>query len=249
MTHSNRQAAAFTLIELMVVVGIMTIALVLLAPAVTSMRTAGNFTDGVNAIASAVQQARAYAMANNTYTWVGFYEEDASVSSPTSTRPPYTGTGKVLVASVASLDGTKIFDESASGATIPAARIRPIGKLLTLKNVHITDVGSPSGGNPDRLDGRPSVYGGTYDHFSRISSDDRNANTTKFPFVAQGYTFYKTIRFSPRGEAAINSTYQMRPFAEIGVRPTHGTAVDWNTPNVAAIQFGGIAGNVKIYRR
>jgi hypothetical protein len=36
---------------------------------------------------------------------------------------------------------------------------------------------------------------------------------------------------------------------EIGLKPTHGTSIDGNNPNIAAIQFSGLGGNVKIYRR
>jgi hypothetical protein len=70
-----------------------------------------------------------------------------------------------------------------------------------------------------------------------------------YPFVAQGYTFRKTVRFSPRGEANINSTYSLRNVAEIGLRPTHGTTVDTTNPNVVAIQFSGVTGSFKIYRQ
>ncbi|HEX8491124.1 MAG TPA: hypothetical protein VF626_08905, partial [Chthoniobacterales bacterium] len=179
-----------------------------------------------------------------------FYEENANATVQTNTTPPYPGVGKVVLATVASLDGTQIFDESDAAATLPAARVRQVGKLTVLSHIHLTDLGAPSGGNPEPISGRPSAYaGGAFSHFARISSDDSYGDKTKFPFTAQGYTFYKTLRFTPRGEANINSTYSLRPVAEIGVRPTHGTTVDSRSRNVAAIQLSGIAGKVKVFRQ
>ena len=75
-----------------------------------------------------------------------------------------------------------------------------------------------------------------------------NADKSLRPFVAQGYTFYKTIRFNPRGEANINSTLPCTRLAEIGLRPTHGSLADNTTPNVVAVQQAGIGGGVNIYR-
>jgi hypothetical protein len=64
------------------------------------------------------------------------------------------------------------------------------------------------------------------------------------------YTFVKIVQFSPLGEAVIdNSNYTLAPVSEIGVQPTHGTTVDTNSKNLVAIQFTGVGGNVKIYRK
>jgi len=68
-------------------------------------------------------------------------------------------------------------------------------------------------------------------------------------FAAQGYTFYKTICFSPRGEAIINGTYALRNLAEMGLKPTRGDTVDLSSSNVVAIQISGLGSNIKIYRK
>ena len=65
----------FTLLELFIVVGIIAILLVLLAPAFTTIKSAGDVTSAAYTIKGALDTARTYAKANNTYTWVGFYEE------------------------------------------------------------------------------------------------------------------------------------------------------------------------------
>src|SRR4029450_6783382 len=82
-TSASRHAVAlgeggFTLLELLIVVGIIVVLMVLLAPAFTSLKSAGDVTNAAYTIKSVLDSARTYAKANNTYTWVGFYEEDAS---------------------------------------------------------------------------------------------------------------------------------------------------------------------------
>ena len=138
---------------------------------------------------------------------------------------------------------------------MPSGRITAVGKLVRIEGIHLTDLGNPSPTPnptpiPDTLLARPYIPytdGAPFDHFNRISSD--SADATLFTFASQNYTFYKTVRFNPRGEANINSTYSLKHLGEIGIKPTHGTAVDANNPNAVAIQFGGVGGDVKIYRR
>src|SRR5438046_6922855 len=87
----RRLTSGFTLIELLVVIGIMILLTVLLTPAFTNLRSAGDVTSAAYTIKGVLEQARTYAMANNTYTWVGFYEENTTDASPTSIAPPYPG--------------------------------------------------------------------------------------------------------------------------------------------------------------
>lgn len=236
--------------ELLVVVSIIAILMVLLIPAFTSVKRADDITNAAYTIAGALEQARTYAKANRTYTWVGFYEENASATLPTNSTPAYPGKGRVVIATVFSNDGTKILEDGDPSPALPPNRIAQLGKLIKVEGIHITDIGSPAGGTPDTLDGRsdlPYTDGAPFDHFNRLSSDSPDA--TQFAFTTQNYTFYKTIRFNPRQEANINSTYKLRHAAEIGLKPTRGDAVDANSKNIVAIQFGGIGGNFKIYRR
>jgi prepilin-type N-terminal cleavage/methylation domain-containing protein len=251
----RERTSAFTLLELLIVIGIIAVLLVLIAPAFTTIKSGGDVTSAAYTIKGALDTARTYAKANNTYTWVGFYEEGTTATTPTNNNPAYPGKGRVLLAIVSSKDGTKIFDNSDPAAALPPNRIKQIGKLVKIEGIHLTDLGNPSPTpNPtpiqDTLLARPFTpytEGSPFDHFNRISSD--SADTTLFTFAAQNYTFYKTVRFNPRGEANINSTYALKHLGEIGIKPTHGNVVDINNPNAVAIQFTAISGDVKIYRR
>src|SRR4029450_4863305 len=76
--------AGFTLLELLIVIGILAVLLVLIAPTFTSLKSGGDVTNAAYTIKGVLDTARTYAKTNNTYTWVGFYEEN--VSQP-STNP------------------------------------------------------------------------------------------------------------------------------------------------------------------
>jgi prepilin-type N-terminal cleavage/methylation domain-containing protein len=254
-THHSKTRAGFSLMELLVVMGVILAVAALVLPAVTGIKKSGDITKAAYDIAGMLETARAHAMAYNTHTWVGFYEEDSGAAGPTTSTPPYEGVGRVVIALVASKDGSRIYDHEDPPATLPSDRLNMIGKLIRLENIHLSDIGEPPGGAPGTLEGRSPAaytYGETEEErkLSRISSESDAA--TAFPFTVQDYVFHKTIMFNPRGEASVpNSSGDclLRPVVEIGLRPTHGNAVDSNDPNVIAIQLTGIGGNVEIFRR
>lgn len=235
--------AGFSLVELLVVMAILGLLAAVVIPVLGS-RGNGSLNQAVTQVADVLQQARAYAMANNTYVWVGFYEEDGvATGTPATAAPPYQGKGRVLMAAVASIDGTRIFDENAAAAALPANRIVPIDRIMKIEGVHMTDLPAPKGGDARSIDGRSALP--SQDSASRISSD--SGDRTDYPFTLQGYQFHKTVRFSPRGEVAVNGV-TLKRVGEIGLRPARGNIVDQASPNIAAVQFTGISGNVQIYR-
>jgi prepilin-type N-terminal cleavage/methylation domain-containing protein len=60
--------SAFTLIELVVVIGIIVVLTVLVAPAFTNIKRATDITSAAYTIKGVLEQARNYALINNTYT-------------------------------------------------------------------------------------------------------------------------------------------------------------------------------------
>src|SRR5207244_8615928 len=123
--------SGFTLLELMVVVAIMLLVAAFMTPACTSLKSAGDVTSAAYTIKGVLDQARTYAMANNTYTWVGFYEEDVS-----STTPASPGSGRLVMSIVASKDGTIPYDPG-SPSQISATKLIQVGKLTKIDNVHL----------------------------------------------------------------------------------------------------------------
>ena len=255
------RSGAFTLLELLAVVAIIAILAVLALPAFTNRKSAVDVTNAAYTITSMMEQARTLAISKNTYVWLGFYEEDANpgASPNPSATPPYPGKGRLVLATVYSNDGTEIVSPTATGTPLPSNGFTQFGRIIKIDNVHMTDIGSPTPApspSPDSLEARSSMpytspAPGISSNANRLNSDDTNATSksTKFPFTVQGYTFWKTIRFSPRGEARINSSFDYRRMAELGLKPTHGNVADANSLNVVAIQFSAFGGHFKIYRR
>src|ERR1043166_6133476 len=105
----NSVRAGFTLLELLIVLGIMIALTVLVVPAFTNRKSADDVTNAANSIKGLLETARTYAKANHTYVFVGFVEVDDSVD-PSVTPQVTTGSapyGRVAVAAVASKDGTR----------------------------------------------------------------------------------------------------------------------------------------------
>jgi hypothetical protein len=48
--------------------------MVLVVPALTNLKGANDITTGAYTVKGVLEQARTYAKANNTYSWVGFYD-------------------------------------------------------------------------------------------------------------------------------------------------------------------------------
>jgi type II secretory pathway pseudopilin PulG len=267
----RERASAFTLLELLIVIGIIALLLVLIAPAFTTIKSAGDVTSAAYTIKGVLDTARTYAKANNTYTWVGFFEEDIS-----SATPGTAGTGRLVMSIVASKDGSNLGADPSSSATgtenwIDPTQITQVGKLVKIDNFHLPlfNICTPNCGG-DTFDTRPSLQSDPFvgynaSRFGELNVpapntapyDTTNNGLTKFPFQypvgipapTPQYRFRRTLRFNPRGECRINSTYDVRRVIEVGLLQTHGTAVPAPVGNVAAVQITGFGGSVKIYRR
>jgi type II secretory pathway pseudopilin PulG len=248
-------------LELLIVVGIIAILLVLLAPAFTTIKGAGDVTSAAYTIKGALDTARTYAEANNTYTWVGFFEEDVSQSS---TNPATAGIGRIVMSIVASKGGTMLYTAPlTSVVTLAPASLFQVGKLTKIDNVHLKTFPDPAATPPpDTFDTRPTPGSPPNDLTARIGNDASDPATAVAPanpsllfqYPLGGttqYLFAKIVQFSPRGEGVIdNSNYTLATVAEVGIEPTHGASVPASTPaNVIAVQFTGVGGNVKIYQR
>jgi prepilin-type N-terminal cleavage/methylation domain-containing protein len=237
-----RHVGAFTLLELLVVMGIIAILMVLAAPAFTALKSAGDVTSAAYTIKGALEQARTYAKANDTYTWVSF-----AGSLGANTTPPISG--QIFIAIAASKDGTDLGTSTNITGTVDITQsVTQIGKVQKLDNAHIGDTGVP---NPDgsEFESRPTVSAAY-----RVSS----SGDSDYYFIFQQTKFIRWIRFSPRGEAVVKgSDTQMSQYAEVGLLPTHGAllavkldpATGKYKGNLAAIQITGVGGNVRVYRR
>ncbi len=246
---SRQSAEGFTLVEMLAVMGVIILLLGLLLPSLGSLKGSQDVTAAAYNLRGVLETARSYATANHTYVWVGFSEQDYATAG--------SGVGHLTAAIVYSTDGTKLVDDGIASAqplplpTSTQGGVRSVGTLTQIYGVHLTALDPPKPGmayTSDTLGGRPyqTDIGSTSLAQSLISSD--TADSTLRPFTVQGYTFSKTIRYNPRGEVNVDSTYPCTRIIELGLRPTHGNVLDKQSVNLVAIQQAGVSGAVNIYR-
>ena len=264
--------AAFSLLELLLVISIIVVLAVMTIPALSSIKGGRDLTSAAYSIAGILDQARAYAIANNTYVWVGITEVDVSVAS--STTPQVAGNGRVAIAVVASRDGTRgySFSSSSNGLSSPCwlnynngSNLAVVIKLQYFDNMHVAlpnvlngsaltkDSSGMVGSGGMR---RPGIILNSY-----VLSCEASANSTSVtpfswplgnPISSGQYQFTTVINFDPMGVPRIQMSLnqdKIVAYLEIGLIPTHGNALPSTTPaDIAAIQIDGMTGSARIYR-
>ena len=258
-TGSPHFRYGFTLIEVLAVVVIMILIMSFVIPAITGIKSASDITRAAYDVSGTIEQARAYALANNTYVWVGFAEVDQSLGA--TVVPQKSGIGRLAISVIASKDGTKIYDETATDLasdwttkTAGGAGLMQLGKLLRLENIHL----AASLGVPPSVGkmARPAVD----NNYLLGNAGCAPVLTFAYP-LGKGtadalYSFAKVIQFDPQGTAKVvmQANYDtIIEWMEVGLQPTKGNLTptvpsDPNVGNHVAIQLEGLTGAVKMFR-
>jgi len=242
--------------ELLVVIGIMAIMMGLVVPAINGLKGSGDFDGAVRDFAGVLEQSRAYAMANNTHVFVGIEEVDARQSTSATPQNAATATngGRVVAVAVASRDGTSGYDNTSltTGTSLASSSLLLLGKPRRIESLHLLDLSATT--TPPTTGGmaRPSV-----DPACRVGNT-QCVSLTPFSYPLGGtaqYTFTVVIEFGPQGSAKIVSQNgaSLSKTIEIGVQPTHQSAIPAPPPNQAAgthgaIQIDGLTGNIRTYK-
>jgi prepilin-type N-terminal cleavage/methylation domain-containing protein len=170
---------AFSLVELLVTMALIALLATLSMPALTSRnRTAGIHRAGYE-ISGLLEQARAHAMAHNTYTWVGF-------------APQADGTLTVGVVAARNGDAAPaVTDASAANSDVIA-----LGKLYSLPQVSLCAPPPSSERPPARDEGQLDSVTAAIRPFS-IGQGSRKVTFDKY-----------VVQFNSRGETRISSRVQ-----------------------------------------
>jgi len=235
----------FTLVEVLVVLAIIAIASVASLVAVQQLQETGNLNRAIGDIAFSLQTARAYAMANHTHVFMGITEVQQNGSS--------TGTGRVILAMAATVDGTSDYDASNVGATWTAATspgslaaVRPLQAFNNLHLANFTALSASTGPMATRespaisLAGTPSL--------TPFSWPLNNAS------ASASYTFNEVVEFQPNGTAVVQTeSGGSLQVVELDLQPAHGSIAplapqNVTVGNIAAIQVDGITGAVTTYQ-
>jgi len=244
----RERSRAFTLMEMLTVIGIISILLVLLVPAFTTRKSADDVTSAANGIKGLLETARTYAKANNTYVFVGLVEVKASV---TSSGPQQAANGRVAVAAVASKDGTRNWT---------ATNLTPIGKLQVYENLHFAGLNFGPWTATLHLNSNMARSqlgsGASYNLGTSPNSVTPFDWPLGSPLNSGKYRFKKVINFDPQGVARIaysTNSDEVTNVMEIDFQQSHGTAVPAAPPiqdvgNQFVIQIDAPTGAVRLYR-
>src|SRR5438552_17556211 len=212
-TQTRRaKQSGFSLLEMMAVVFVLLLLVGFLAPALTSLKSAGDLTKTANEAAGALEQARNYAMANKTFVWVGLKEVD--ITNDPSVSPQTTGNGRIAVAIVASKDGTRGYDVTNSSLPNPAwtsynngANLLPVGKLQHLENTHLATTLNGFGRQPPTSGNMARPY--IQSNYYVIGTTESTTCVTRFAWPVDSvlnvgqYSFQFDINFDRQGIARI----------------------------------------------
>lgn len=215
-----RKATAFSLVELLVVMGVMTLLMGVAVPAMSSLAKGSQMNQALSDVAGLMEMARQHATAQNTHVWVAFNDGAASAGPDDQVR----------VAVLVSKSGADLSTWGADDTTSGSAQTQLIVKPRTFNQVKLSDATAFKSQITDLPAGATATLG--------------TANfTIKVP-GQQNEIFTKAIQFTPSGEARNGAS--MTGVVDLGLQPTHGHFA--NAQNVAVVRVNGLTGQTRIYR-
>jgi len=219
MTYSKAARRAFSLLELLIVIGLAVGLMLWAIPAWRGVRERHGLTLATCQMVAALEMARNHAMTQQTYVWLGLLEDS----------------GDVLLSVVASKDGTLWFNPDNAGFVFPGEQLVQVGKLIRIERSRLAFL-DPGSGDGHTLETRPAVN----PEQGRIG--EKTAKHS-FDYPLHGprrYRFNKTLFFTPRGEAIVNTTYNLRNVVEVALQSAGDTVV---------VQMTGVSGQVSVYKK
>ncbi|XHR27945.1 MAG: Tfp pilus assembly protein FimT/FimU [Chthoniobacteraceae bacterium] len=214
--------SGFSLIEMLTVMLIAGVLFGFSGPAINSLLRGNTMNASVADLAGLIEQARTYAVANNTSVWVSFQQVDDSLN----------------VAVLASKCGGEQSPLDTYG-TVPNSQIDLIGKPRVLTRLKLNDAGTFTSTEIPQL---PSTDPMVIDSVNSPATNAAGFFTVNVRGAA--IPFKRTIQFTPSGEA--RTTESPINLIEFAVQPCQGSVVD--NHNVAVVRISGLTGQTMVYR-
>jgi prepilin-type N-terminal cleavage/methylation domain-containing protein len=182
---------AFSLLELLAVLALVVILAVVGLPAIASLSSGSHFTRNAYLLSETLQFARAKAMGENTYVWVGLLPQSAGDAGNVS------GADRVVLLAVSARNG--LASDLASGQVRAETRVRTLDRLR-LGPIEASRLPAPGRETQDVDDLAASSLGAVTGTLG-----------------GKKLTFALLVQFDPRGGARIKSTASK--WIEIGLQP------------------------------
>lgn len=227
MFSTNRnERRGFSLTELLVVIGIMALLAVASVPAINALSANGQINQTITEVSGMLEQARQYAVAQNTYVWVVFSRD---ANSPSAGQPLYAVV-------LASKDGTDPVAFGAYSKDIPSdtSAIDLLSRVRSFRQIHFENNAASLSANV------PSLAGGG-------TSSDVSSSTIfkiKLPGATTTTEFSNAIVFTPTGQARNGETPVEA--LDFGLQSKKGSALDHN--NGVVMRINGLTGKTIVYR-
>ena len=208
--------------ELLAVTGIVVMLLAVVVAPLASLRSTGDANAAAAGIPALLVQARTYAMAHNTYVWVGFAAQN--------------GQG-LTIGIVAGKTGQGSDLSQDPGQPVNYA---PVGKPSLFSGVALGSI-----------NGLPALTGmATNTEAAPDNTVDLCAVPAASGFnesVAGASTTFTTImQWSPQGEVTLPAAAQKTHWTQIGLQPRRGGAASVTNPVV--FQVASLTGEVLVFR-
>ncbi|CAN5779038.1 hypothetical protein BH09VER1_BH09VER1_17520 [soil metagenome] len=210
----------FSLLELLVVTALMAIVAAFSIPALSGWADSATTNRAVSEVAGMLEQARQYAVSQNTYVWVVF---NAQVDNNVDI---------LNVTAVASKDGT---DPQAYGAA-PSGAFDLISRVRGFPHIQLKAAGDFTMAQIPNLPSTASLAN---------AMATGSAFSIKMPGTSSTGTFSQSICFTPSGQAR-NAAAPV-DFIEFGLQPAHTTTTP-NPRNIMAVRVNGLTGQSRVYR-
>ena len=218
----RRREDAFTLVELLAVTGIVVMLLAVVAAPLTNLRSAGAVNAAAVGVPALLVQARTYAMAHNTYVWLGFAERNGQ---------------DLAVGIVAGQTGQSSDLSRDPGQPVNYA---PVGRPSFFSGVTL--------GN---INGLPALTGmATNTDAAPDATVDLSAVPLPGGFsenvAGSSTTFTAVVQWSPQGEVTLPAAARKTHWIQIGLQPLRGGAASVTDPVV--FQVASLTGEVLVFR-
>jgi prepilin-type N-terminal cleavage/methylation domain-containing protein len=243
----------FTLIELLVVIAIVSIMAGMGVLSLKGISSRESTSSAAVQIAGMIQDARSYAMANNTHVYMGLTEVDLN-GAESGVLTPAEGNigGRVVMVLLASKNGSFAYDKSAP-RELGVDSLMALTPLKVLDGVHLADLSH----YPPPVEGRMArrqVVKPAY-HLGNPESESRIPFSWPLSGGRATYRFDRVLQFDPQGSVSmvLESIGKAVDVFEVGLQKTRGNLVPElpekeGSGDLAALQIEGISGATQIFR-